>query len=223
MKIISLFRRIFTPGNIVLVVVITLLLLLFFNIVGIVRVSGSSMDPTLSDGQFLIGLQVNHIPFLDVSRGDIVTAVNHDDILIIKRVIALPGDRVTLRNDQLYINGELQYEPYLSEPIDDESLNNIPEFTVPEGKCFILGDNRNISKDSRMIGCVDLDSIRTLIPIHHQAIAGVALLAGILLVSWLACTCTNAVDLRWEAYMAAKKAYAEATAEPEEPTEEPEE
>jgi signal peptidase I len=116
-----------------------------------VVVKGDSMDPTLIDGE----------------RVDIVTFPAPDDPgkNYIKRVIGLPGDTIEYKNDELYINGKEYEEPYLDEfkgeLEDDQPLTS--DFTlndlfgaekVPEGELFVLGDNRRISKDSRIIGMI---------------------------------------------------------------------
>ena len=125
-----------------------------------VVVKGDSMDPTLIDGERVIALKNT-----EIKRFDIVTFPAPDDPgkNYIKRVIGLPGDTIEYKNDELYINGKEYEEPYLDEfkgeLEDDQPLTS--DFTlndlfgaekVPEGELFVLGDNRRISKDSRIIG-----------------------------------------------------------------------
>ncbi|MDU5335419.1 signal peptidase I [Enterococcus sp.] len=127
-----------------------------------VVVKGDSMDPTLIDGERVIALKNTK-----VKRFDIVTFPAPDDEgkNYIKRVIGLPGDTVEYKNDKLYINDKEYDEPYLKEfkgkLDDDQPLTydfNLEELfgskTVPEGQLFVLGDNRRISKDSRIIGMI---------------------------------------------------------------------
>lgn len=127
-----------------------------------VVVKGDSMDPTLIDGERVIALKNT-----EVKRFDIVTFPAPDDEgkNYIKRVIGLPGDTVEYKNDKLYINDKEYDEPYLNEfkgeLDDDQPLTydfNLEELfgskTVPEGELFVLGDNRRISKDSRIIGMI---------------------------------------------------------------------
>ena len=127
-----------------------------------VVVKGDSMDPTLIDGERVIALKNT-----EIKRSDIVTFPAPDDPgkNYIKRVIGLPGDTIEYKNDELYINGKEYEEPYLDEfkgeLEDDQPLTS--DFTlndlfgaekVPEGELFVLGDNRRISKDSRIIGMI---------------------------------------------------------------------
>lgn len=127
-----------------------------------VVVKGDSMDPTLADGERVIALKNT-----EVKRFDIVTFPAPDDPgkNYIKRVIGLPGDTIEYKSDQLYINGKKVAEPYLDqfkkELTDDQPLTydfNLKDLfgaeKVPAGELFVLGDNRRISKDSRIIGMI---------------------------------------------------------------------
>ena len=69
---------------------------------------------------------------------------------LVKRVVAMGGDRVQIRDGALYLNGKAQQEPYIKEPMQGE----FPEHTVAEGCFYTLGDNRNNSHDSRYFGDV---------------------------------------------------------------------
>jgi len=125
-----------------------------------VTVSGESMMPTLVDGERNIALKMG-----DTKRFDIVSLVAPDDPSknYVKRVIGMPGDTVEYKDDVLYINGEKVDEPYLDEkkadlketnPNDnltyDFTLKSVTgKDTVPENTYFVMGDNRQNSKDSR--------------------------------------------------------------------------
>ena len=107
------------------------------------RVTGPSMMPTLLDGQFLFVNKLGY--FLEVpSRGDIIVfwpPYESEDRLI-KRVIGIPGDTVSVHDQRVYVNGVELEEPYINA---DPSYSG--EWQVPEGEYFVLGDNRNSSYD----------------------------------------------------------------------------
>ena len=112
------------------------------------RVSGSSMEPTLSDGDNLIVDKISY-RLHDPERFDIIIFKFPDDEsqLFIKRLIGLPGETVEIRDGKVYINGS-------DEPLDDSFVPEVPTgnygpYTVPENSYFMLGDNREYSRDSR--------------------------------------------------------------------------
>lgn len=128
-------------------------------------VDGQSMMTTLQDGEFLI---VNKIVYHlgEPKRGDIVIFHASEKKDYIKRVIGVAGDRIEMRDDQLFINGEPVEEPYLEEMkkywYDVEGTVFTQDFvveSVPEGTIYVLGDNRRNSTDSRMIGPISLDQV----------------------------------------------------------------
>ncbi|MGA4766639.1 signal peptidase I [Streptococcus infantarius] len=161
--------------------------ILFLIALGLVRlfliqpvsVDGHSMDPTLADGERLIVLRTAKI-----DRFDIVVAKEKEGSKtkeIVKRVIGLPGDTITYKDDVLYVNGKKTSEPYLDKyqkAFEDDDLQDIysyntlfqqlaensdafttakdgsTEFTVkvPKNQYFLLGDDRIVSKDSREVG-----------------------------------------------------------------------
>ncbi|PWH15955.1 MAG: signal peptidase I [Anaerolineae bacterium] len=120
-----------------------------------VRVDGSSMLPTLKNGEFVL---VNRLAyrFDTPQRGDIVVFHYPPDPKqdLIKRVIGLAGDTVTIQGGIVYVNDTPLVEPYISQP---------PHYTgtwiVPEGHLFVLGDNRNDSSDSHSWGMLPLENI----------------------------------------------------------------
>lgn len=107
-------------------------------------IPSESMEPTLKNGQNVI-VKRNSYKIKEVERGDIIVFVsNKKDI--VKRVIGLPGDKVEIKDDRVYINGALYDESYSCG--DTESEQN--EYQVPDNKYFVLGDNRENSDDSRL-------------------------------------------------------------------------
>ena len=133
----------------VLVVVCAYLLALFVTHCVIIKaeVPTGSMQSTIMIGDRLIGNRLAYL-FSDPKRGDIVMFLWPDDEseIFIKRVIGLPGDTVQVLGGQLYINGERYEEDYLNEEMRNEDTEL---FTVPEDCYFMMGDNRNNSRDSR--------------------------------------------------------------------------
>lgn len=80
----------------------------------------------------------------------------------IKRVIALPGEHVEIKNEKIYINGEELQEEYLQEGVITEAKNAaLTDFIVPEGYIFAVGDNRSYSSDCRTFGCIPIDKIES--------------------------------------------------------------
>lgn len=119
-------------------------------------VRGSSMAPGIHDGDRIL---VNHISLLlsEVQRGDIVVLHYPRDPRLdyIKRVIGLPGDHVRIEGEAVFVNGQVLPEPYIREG-DPESHT---EVLIGEGQCFVLGDNRRHSSDSRDFGLVPLENL----------------------------------------------------------------
>ena len=135
---------------------LALALVLYFLIdffIARVRVENISMVPTLQPGEFVI---VNKMAYRmgEPERGDIVVFHYSPQEDYIKRVIGLPGDQVEIKNGQVWVNGYLLHEPYISAPPDYEG-----SWEVPAGSLFVLGDNRNQSSDSHRWGFVRLDSV----------------------------------------------------------------
>lgn len=135
-------------------------------------VEGRSMDYTLADGERLFMLKLNKIDRFDIvvlpaPNGD--TDAKGNVKLYIKRVIGVPGDTIEYKDDVLYLNGHAIEEPYLAQKKQETTTNFTDNFTlegvtgqsvVPEGKVFVMGDNRQNSLDSRAFGFVEIDSIK---------------------------------------------------------------
>ena len=123
-------------------------------------IPSSSMEPTLEVGDRVL---VNKLSYdlHDVNRGDLVVFERPDgsagDIKdLIKRVIGLPGETVEIRDGSVLIDGRVLDEPYLA---DDEVLVEFAPVQVPEDQVFVMGDNRDDSRDSRVFGPIAIDSI----------------------------------------------------------------
>ena len=121
-------------------------------------VSGQSMDDTLHDGNYLI---VNKLAykFGEPEHGDIIVfdSGQEEHELWIKRVIGLPGDVIKTDGRTLYINNAKASEPYIKK--GTVAQGEMQTWIVPEGAIFVMGDNRNNSTDSRIIGCVEESTV----------------------------------------------------------------
>ena len=137
---------------------VILAVVLYFGINAVsarVRVDGFSMNPTLQNGEYIL---VNKLAYKTgkPQRGDIVVfmfPMNLEEDLI-KRVIGLPGESVSVKDGVVSINGTPLIEPY---------INAAPfyngEWQVPEGQLFVLGDNRNDSRDSHQWGLLPIENV----------------------------------------------------------------
>ena len=144
------------------------------------RVEGSSMEPTLSTGQYLLvnklvyfnlspGDLKSLLPFADVDRSEPLFAFHpprHGEVIIfhfprdetrdfVKRVIGVPGDEIEIRRGAVYVNGVELDEPYITH----QSEASMPRTTVPPDSYFVLGDNRRASNDSRDWGPVPAKNV----------------------------------------------------------------
>lgn len=179
--------------TILLLVIIALARLFVFTPV---TVRGHSMDPTLEDGQRLISSKIAKI-----DRFDIITTEEPGDEsrMIVKRVIGLPGDHVQMTDDQLTVNGKKYDEAYLDDfkaqfkedklqeeysydtsfqerAASQSTFTDDFDYVVPEGKYFVLGDNRLISKDSRIFGLVDEDLIQGEVVLRYWPLNKITLM-----------------------------------------------
>lgn len=139
-----------------IVVVISVVLIRTFLITPAI-VDGKSMEPTLYNNNIVL---LNKLDYRlnDIKRFDVVV-VNLGKERLIKRVIALPGEHVEYKEDNLYIDGFVVDENFKHDTTNDFKLEKIGYLKIPGDKYFVVGDNRNDSVDSRMIGLVDKDDI----------------------------------------------------------------
>ncbi len=142
------------------IVIIIVVLLIKKFVIAPIKVIGPSMKDTLLDGDIMLLDKISY-RFSDIERYDIVV-IKHEDELIIKRVIGLPGDTIEYKDNKLYINGIHYEEPFLATGTNTESFNLesvASETVVPDNSYFVLGDNREESKDSRVIGFISKNKI----------------------------------------------------------------
>lgn len=135
-----------------LLVTLAAVFVLFKVLLQLAYVPSGSMETTIPTKCLLIGWRLPYVVSdLVPERGDIVTFWNDElDKVLVKRVIGLPGDRITFKDGYTYINGEKLDESYL--PVQGITDNgNKLSYEVPEGCIFVMGDNRTGSRDSRYL------------------------------------------------------------------------
>jgi signal peptidase I len=117
------------------------------------RVQGPSMMPLLEDGERIVVNKLVYYMGGEIRRGDVVVFwYPHDpSVSYIKRVAALPGDVVEVREGDLYVNEKKIDEPYVRAEFKDRQ-SNLPPTSIKKGYYFVLGDHRNMSLDSRSWG-----------------------------------------------------------------------
>lgn len=118
-------------------------------------VLGQSMEPNLYEDQKLIVDKVSY-RFRQPERGEIVVVdMGPDEVSLIKRVIGLPGETLEIKNHRVLIDGAVLPETYLTVIMNQD----YGPIVIPDDHVFVMGDNRNVSMDSRMIGAIPLERI----------------------------------------------------------------
>lgn len=145
------------------VVALVISIVLYIFVMTPHEVVGNSMHPTYKNGEYLMANKITY-RVRDPQRGDVVIFKYTDTQDFIKRIIALPGDTVMLKDGQLYVNGILLDESnYLESTVytnGGDFLKEGDSKVIPEGEYFVCGDNRPHSSDSRAFGPVDNDDIK---------------------------------------------------------------
>ena len=149
------FRRLLRSTVNALIVVAAVAALVATLILPVLQIAGTSMEPSLNDGDIVLLVKKN-----DLQTGNLC-AFYYSNKILIKRVIATPGDYIWIEPDgTVYLNGEPLDEPYVSEKALGECDVEFP-YQVPENNYFMMGDHRETSIDSRssVIGCIAEDQI----------------------------------------------------------------
>ena len=147
--------------DIIIALLIAGTILLFFKPI---VVKQESMQPTFYSNDYVIVSRQAYNLFGDVERGDVIVFKsdlvdeNGEQKHLIKRVIAVGGDTIEIKDGYVYLNGEMLDEPYVAEEGISGEMGSV---TVEEGKMFVMGDNRRVSQDSRSpeLGQVEESSI----------------------------------------------------------------
>ena len=149
------FRRLLRSTVNALIVVAALAALVATLILPVLQIAGTSMEPNLKDGNIVLLVKTSKL-----ETGDLC-AFYYSNKILIKRVIATPGDYIWIESDgTVYLNGEVLDEPYITEKALGECDVEFP-YQVPENSFFVMGDRRDTSIDSRssVIGCIPEDQI----------------------------------------------------------------
>lgn len=145
---------------------IAIALLIAFVITQFVKptiVKQSSMEPNFHDKDYLF-VSKQAYKFKEPQRGDVVvfdsslTDADGNDKLLIKRIIGMPGEELDVIDEKVYIDGVMLEETYTA---DGTTYGTIEDLVIPEGQYFCMGDNRDVSIDSRdpAVGCVDEEQL----------------------------------------------------------------
>jgi len=135
------------------IIIIVVVVLLRVFIVTLVRVNGTSMNPTLEDKEVILLVKATKY-FKDYDRFQIVV-VKEGNSYIIKRIIGLPGETIECIDGLIYIDGKLLEDLY-----GDGITSNFTEVNLDNDEYFVMGDNREVSQDSRVIGPVKKSTIK---------------------------------------------------------------
>lgn len=149
------YKRVLRSTAYTLVVVAALAVLAAVLWMPVLRIYGSSMTPTLSEGQVVVSVKGSHF-----EHGDVV-GVYYGSKLLVKRCIATAGEWVDIDDDgNVYVNSQLLDEPYLVEKAFGECDLILP-YQVPENSIFVMGDHRATSIDSRSksVGCIEEEDV----------------------------------------------------------------
>lgn len=138
-----------------LITVAAVAILISMLLLPVLQIYGSSMTPTVTDGDIVVAVKNSKF-----KTGDVV-AFYYNNKILVKRVIAQAGDWVDIAEDgTVFVNNDVIEEPYITDPAYGETNIKLP-YQVPEGKIFVMGDHRSVSIDSRntSVGCVSSEQI----------------------------------------------------------------
>ncbi len=167
------FRRILGNTVAILLVVAAVAVLLVTLFLPVLQVSGTSMEPTLEDGDVIVLVKTS-----DFETGDLC-AVRVSGNVLLKRMIAGPGDWVNIDSEgNVYVNGQLLDEPYVTDKALGITDREYP-YQVPDNSIFVMGDHRSVSVDSRSseVGCIPYEQVIGRVILRIWPLSGISLVS----------------------------------------------
>ncbi len=139
------------------IVLLIVLFIIFHNIIGFSFVKGNSMESTLEEGDLVLYTRINP----QYHHGDVISVRIPSGEYYVKRIIAMEGDTIDIRDGHVYVNEVMIEEPYLEEETKPaaDGVVRYP-YVLQEGQIFVMGDNRPASMDSRSFGAMGIRQIK---------------------------------------------------------------
>lgn len=143
----------------VYIIAVIVIIFIIVYVLSLQQVMGPSMEHTLDNNDIVLLSKIQY-KWTSIKREDVVVVQFRDTNYIVKRIIGLPGEHILIKDNKLYIDGNIIEEPYLKEENQvDFKLEDLGYETIPDDMYLALGDNRNESTDSRELGLITKDDI----------------------------------------------------------------